>query len=196
MPDPATPAAPVIDPRELARSGGSVGGCWPLARLPRLADTLTDTAGEVEWSLSGQSLRRADGGADLHLALGLRAQVRLRCVRCLEPVAVSLDEDRRYRLVGSEQQALAQDPEDDEFDLLAITPRLDAIELLEDEVIMALPLAPRHDDCRAPGPRAGNPAGRAAAGGTAPDGEPERPNPFAVLARLRRAGPGSDENPA
>ena len=125
-----------------------------------------------------------------------RAQVRLRCVRCLEPVAVSLHEDRRYRLVGSEQQALAQDPEDDEFDLLAITPRLEAIELLEDELIMALPLAPRHDECRAPGPGAGSPAGRAAAEGAAPDGEPERPNPFAVLARLRRADPGNDENPA
>ena len=196
MSDPASPAAPVIDPRELARSGGSVAGRWPLARLTRLADTLTDTDGEVDWSLSGQSLRRADGSADLHLALSLRAQVRMRCVRCLEPVPVSLDEERRYRLVASEQQALAQDPDDDEFDLLAITPRLAAIELLEDECIMALPLAPRHADCRAPGAGGKGPAADPAAGGGATRDEPERPNPFAVLARLRRPGPGSDENPA
>ncbi|MBU6272942.1 MAG: DUF177 domain-containing protein [Betaproteobacteria bacterium] len=198
MTDPASPAATVIDPRELARSGGSVGGRWPLARLPRLADTLTDTEGEVDWSLSGQSLRRADGGADLHLALSLQARVSLRCVRCLEPVPVAIDEERRYRLVANEQQALAQDPDDDEFDLLAVTPRLAAIDLLEDELIMALPLAPRHEDCRPPGS-----SDRLVGAGPADrdDGaqaESGRPNPFAVLARLRRPnpGPGSDENPA
>ena len=63
-----------------------------------------------------------------------------------------------------------------------MVPRLDLRARVEDELILEQPLVPRHEgDCPQPLPLASTPAA-----------EPEaRPNPFAVLAALRKAGNGA-----
>jgi uncharacterized protein len=57
--------------------------------------------------------------------------------------------DRPFRFVSSEQAAEAEDDQAEE-DLLVATPSFDALTLIEDELILALPLVPRHDDCLPP----------------------------------------------
>ena len=71
--------------------------------------------------------------------------------------------------------------EDDasEEDLLVMTPQFDLLALLEDELLMALPLVPMHDEC--PVMPAFN-AGRL----EMPDDIPEKPHPFAALAQLKK----------
>jgi len=177
---------PVIDTDAFARGGSTLSGRWPAARLPRLLDMLLDEQPLVRWSLEGERTRRADGGADSHLALAFEAQLRVRCVRCLEAVEVEVRERRHYRTVVSESVAEREDPQSEDVDLLVASARLDVLELLEDEVIMALPLAPRHLHCAAP---ATGVAAGAASMPDAPD-EAQRPNPFAALAHLRRDDPG------
>lgn len=181
------PSRPTVDTREFARTSSRIGGGCAVARLARLADLLADGGGEVQWELAGESARRADGGSDAHLALSFGATLRLACVRCLEPVAVRVEEHRHYRMVVSESIAEREDLESEDFDLLCHDPRLDVLGLLEDEVIMALPIAPRHADCERP---AG--AGAATAAADAGADEP-RVHPFAALASLRRGSgePGS-----
>ena len=72
--------------------------------------------------------------------------------------------------------------EESEDDVLELPPRLDLHALVEDELILALPLVPRHE--RLPG-------AAARAGGTdAPEDDAPAPHPFAALAALRRRGPG------
>jgi uncharacterized protein len=180
---PPNSSRPTIDTRDFTRSASRTAGACAIAGLGRLADLLADTQGDVRWELAGESARRADGGSDAHLALSFGATLRMGCVRCLEPVAVQVDERRHYRMVVSESIAEREDLESEDFDLLCHDPRLDVLDLLEDEVIMALPIAPRHADCQPPA-EAGAPA--AAAGDD--DGQ-ERVHPFAALASLRR-GPG------
>jgi uncharacterized protein len=165
-----------IDTTEFTRRGDAADGEWPVARLPRLASMLADDSGTVRWRLSGSVHQSVDGGRHRLLGLSLQTTVAMRCVRCLEPVAVPVAMQRDYRLVTSEGQAVREDPDDDDFDILVASPRFDVAELIEDEMVMALPFAPRHDDCQPPPVPAGEPE---------PLDEPA-PNPFAALQRLRR----------
>ena len=80
---------------------------------------------------------------------------------------------RRFRFVRSEEEALRLD-EESEDDVLVLPARLDLLEFLEDELILALPIVPRHDACPSPLPLAALTSQEAPA-----------PNPFAALAALR-----------
>ena len=70
------------------------------------------------------------------------------CARCLEPVAVhELHTDTRFRFAASEQQAAAEDREAEGEEVIAGSPHLDLAALVEDEAILALPMAPVHSAC-------------------------------------------------
>ena len=64
--------------------------------------------------------------------------------------------------------------------VLALTPALDLADLIEDELLLALPLVPRHDVCPAPLPVPDN--------ADVPE-EDEPVNPFAALAALKTKPP-------
>jgi len=87
--------------------------------------------------------------------------------------------ERRIFFVDGEDAAAALDAESED-DVLASTPALDLAELIEDELLLALPLVPRHDRCPEPLPRA-----------LVEDDPQTGPadNPFAVLAALKRGPP-------
>lgn len=194
----ASAARPWIDLREFARAGGELGAAAALADLPRLASLLAGDDGGLDWRLTGEQRPRAEGGTDAFLGLRLRGRVRLACVRCLEPVEVELDESRRFKIAATETQAEREDADAEEYDVLSQVPRFDVLELVEDEAIMALPIAPRHEDCALPAP-SGARAGREAAGGApreaepAPEDDGARPNPFAVLESLKRRRRGNGD---
>jgi uncharacterized protein len=181
-----------VDVAALARSGGRLEGAWPLAELERLRGLVLqeadDAAAEVAWSAAG-TMRAAPGGEpELWLELQARVPVRLQCQRCLQPLAQVLAVERRLRFVrgADEAERLDAESEDDVLELLA---RQDLRELVEDELILALPLVPRHDACPEPlvplvQPGVGPAIGVAGAAATDDDGSAE--HPFAALAALRR----------
>jgi uncharacterized metal-binding protein YceD (DUF177 family) len=73
----------------------------------------------------------------------------MECQRCLTPVDVPLAVERSFRFVADEATAEALDDESEE-DLLALSREFDLRELIEDELLMALPVVPRHDECPRP----------------------------------------------
>jgi uncharacterized protein len=176
---------PILDTHEFTRRGDSIDGDEPVSGLSRLVTLLADPSGAIAWRLAGRSVLGADGSRTPYLDLDFSGTVRMHCVRCLEPVTVTLEERRGYRLVATEEQAEREDPDEDELDLLVSSRRFDLGALIEDEAIMALPAAPAHDDCQAP---------ERATGSVRPVvASPTRPNPFAALGALRgaAAGPGA-----
>jgi uncharacterized protein len=96
-------------------------------------------------------------------------------------VQEEIDIDRWIRFVDTESEAAALDVDSDD-DVLALPRHLDARELIEDELLLALPLVPRHEVCPEPLPVPD------AAAEPAAEVEAERPNPFAALAALKRGG--------
>jgi uncharacterized protein len=140
-----------------------------------LAATPVDAT--AAWSVQG-SLKPVTGGApQMWLHLRASATVLLQCQRCLQDMTEALVVDRHIRFVRTEAEAARLD-EDSEDDVLALVPRLDLQELFEDELILTVPLVPRHSQCPKPLVVA------AVAQAEALDDAP--PHPFAALAALKR----------
>jgi len=173
-----------LDVRAFAGAGGSLGGEWPQSGFTRLADSLMPTPGDslpppATWTASGERRRPAGAVPETWLRLQTRCAVTLQCQRCLQPMVEDVVIDRRLRFVDDEDDAARLD-EESEDDVLVASRSLDLHALLEDELILALPLVPRHDVCPQPLPMGAD-------GGEAAD--EAQPNPFAALAALRRPPP-------
>jgi uncharacterized protein len=173
------------DPRRLdvaafAAAGASLEGDWPLAGMRRLQESVAarpeaDPAAVVAWRAGGERTPPRGHAPQVWLHLAASAEVTMICQRCLGPMAVPLRVERRFGFVEGEAQAAALDAESDD-DVLALDRSLDLHALVEDEVLLALPLVPRHADCSPPGTSADD--------AVAPEAAIE--HPFAVLESLRR----------
>lgn len=177
------------DPRRLnvpafARDARTLEGEWALVSFARLSTSLWPSpkdAGRVAtWQAVGSEHAVPGAAAQPRLHLTARLEVSLQCQRCLQPMTGLLQIDRRFRFVADEAEALKLDEETDD-DVLVSSREFDLHELLEDELILALPIVPRHQSCPEPLqlPGAEDPA--------AVESD-ARSNPFAVLARLKGGG--------
>jgi len=137
-----------LDAKAFAQAGASLSGQLPVSACARLRQELREPVGDaaIDWQASGEYRSAADGILRPALHLGARAGVLLTCQRCLEAVAVPLVIDRHFVFAPDEATAEALD-DASEDDVLALVPAPDLLELLEDELLMALPLVPRHEQC-------------------------------------------------
>ena len=169
-----------LDVEALAHEGASLEGQWPAIDLTRLSDAAASDAPasgwpNVRWSLEGEERARRGSEPEVWLHLKAEAEVQLTCQRCLRPVHEHLQLDRSILFVRSEDEAASLDV-DSEDDVLALPRHMDAKELIEDELLLALPLVPRHDVC--PKPLIASTDEEALAD--------EKPNPFAALQALKK----------
>ncbi len=150
-----------------------------LQNLERLAQEAHGLAPDSVVSWQARAELRPQAGADDQIWLHLQAQttVPLTCQRCMGAVAMPLEVDQWYRFVADEDIAMTEDDQSEE-DLLVMEPQFDLLAVLEDELLMALPLVPMHEQC----PVA--PVLSAGEGDIGPDAA-EKPHPFAVLAQLK-----------
>lgn len=176
-----------LDVASFAADAAALSGEWPGIALERLAESQSPPQDVpldvVRWQVHGERRAVTGGEAELWLALSADTRVWLSCQRCLQPFEVPLALARRIRFVRGEAQAEALDAELED-DVLALSRTLDLRELVEDELLLALPLVPRHGSCPQPLPMS-------AAGEEPVDEAAERPHPFAALKALKTAR-GSD----
>lgn len=160
--------------RKLVASGGRLTGTVALAQLQRLGTVLLSSGGVVEVELRGtvdeEGFRLVTGS--------VRGSLQLECQRCLQPMRHDVDATFALALVWRDEEIAALPPSVD--GLVVGTDPYDLYDLVEEELLLALPLAPRHEDaCQVPGFE------------PEPDEHPEpaAPNPFSALAGFKR---GSD----
>lgn len=167
-----------LDVETFAKAGASLHGHWPVAQLRRLHDAVVNRenpTAPVTWRARGESRPVRVGGAQVWLHIEADTAVELECQRCLKAVQTKVHAQRSFLFVAGESAAAELDA-NSEDDVLALTRTFDLCGLIEDELLLELPLVPRHDACPVPLP-------------LPPDAEsPEEatPNPFAVLAALKR----------
>jgi len=175
-----------LDVPAFARDAAELRGEWSPMAMSRLADsaaaeTPAATWPAVQWSLRGERREASGAAAQTWLHLEASAVVSLTCQRCLQPVQESMQLERSYRFVRDEKEAAELDI-DSEEEVLALTRSLDVLDLVEDELLLSLPLVPRHETCpqplQVPADVAELSEQEAAAS--------ERPNPFAALAALKK----------
>ncbi|MBM7060995.1 DUF177 domain-containing protein [Pseudomonas sp. UL073] len=167
------PIPPHVDPRKLADRGATLNGEVPLADLPRFCDPLADNLGAVRARLV---FEREERGAVV-IRSTLDAEVKMVCQRCLELVTLPIHSECDYAVVreGANTQSVPKG-----YDVLEVgEDPLDLLGLVEDELLLALPIVPLHDpkDCQQPvGLDEPEPS----------EDEVTRSNPFSVLAQLKR----------
>ena len=164
----------VVDALRCCQQQAVVQGEVPLSALPRVAaqlqlSTEALAAVHLDFSVDEQGRRRIAGT--------VTATLPLQCQRCLDVVELAVSSELALALVWTEEKA-AQLPRTLDPVLMA-EPELDLYALVEEELLLALPLVPQHPvgQCAAPAiPDAAE--GEALA-------EPEKVNPFQVLASLK-----------
>ena len=81
------------------------------------------------------------------LRLQVRGTLQLRCQRCLEPLPFEVDADELLVLAATLAEIHAEPADADAPDRVVAGKEMPVRELIEDELILALPYAPRHEDC-------------------------------------------------
>ena len=170
----------LIDNLAFAARGERLQAALPLTDFPRLCELLiaqqskpadgakpiTAPVGEIEFTLTGE--KNVLGQSFLHLSL--EAKLTTSCQRCLSEMPLTLALDFHYLVTNVDDDALEELEAEigDEFDIQEVSQAMDVKLLIEDEVILALPIAPAHEsDCAPVTMQSG-----------------EKPNPFAVLKGL------------
>lgn len=160
-------ARPFIDSLDFAKNGKKISGEEPFAGLPRLREELESPDGVLRYSVQGGVNKQGVPFLDVNMS----GDCILRCQRCLgalgHPVRIAT------RLLLREQSELdALEDSEEEHDSILAEPRLDVLDMLEEEILLSLPISPRHEsgECQA---KDGDGAGKG------------KENPFAALANLK-----------
>ncbi len=157
-----------IDSLDFARNGMELRGEVAVAEMPRLQDMLAAPEGRVSYVLRGV---RGKLGEPM-LELTLEGSCQLRCQRCLQALAYPISMTSRL-LPVPEDQLDASLPDEDDVERIPAQAAMDELDLVEEEILLGVPLAPMHElgACKA-----------AVATEPAP---PEARRPFEVLGGLK-----------
>lgn len=152
--------------------GLQICGNMPQYLLPRLMASCTDQAGwvslDLQFEKSHDGLRQMRGSVKTNLAVI--------CQRCLQPMTIDIEAKPRVVFVGT-SEGLSELTADTEA---IITDKPVALaQLVEDELLLALPMMPKHEFGRCSCNTAGN---------TEQQGRQAKGNhPFTVLSHLKQA---------
>lgn len=135
----------LIDGFEFAAAGAKQQGALPLSSFPRLGDLLVSDAGQAAYAVEG--VRDAWGRPSLEVKV--QATLQVRCQRCLEPMALEVDTESLLVLAATQAEIEADVVGPDAPDRVVAGKDMPLADLVEDELILALPYAPRHESCTA-----------------------------------------------
>src|SRR5579862_161730 len=162
-------AAVRFDAFKLAAGGDVLSGKVNARQFQRVADHLADEPQDasVAWRIEGG----LDPSGRPALTVLVDGAVPLICQRCLHPFAWKVEQRTVLLLARNEAELVSLDNEEPEVVLADLA--LDALTLVEDELLLSLPFSPRH------------PEGDCAAHIAPPIAEPQKPSPFAQLNALK-----------
>jgi uncharacterized protein len=166
-------ALPVsVDPVRLADQDAQLRGTLPIARMKRLVSMCVSDAGEAQLELH---FRRETESGLRRITGRIEAVVRIRCERCMEPFALPLTAEVDLLLAPPGSGELAG-----ESDVLEAAGPISLSEMVENELILAMPMVPMHPADQCPSALAAGKTGKEDA-----STETHQDNPFGVLAALR-----------
>lgn len=145
-----------LDIAAFARTLGELSGRLTLpvdegvlkSRFTRLWAEAFDQSGvhQLNWMARGELRVGPQGQAQAWLYLEAQAVLPMQCQRCLGTVDAAVAAQRWFRFVEDEIAAAAEDDAAEE-DVLVLSARFDLLALVEDELLMALPMVPKHETC-------------------------------------------------
>ena len=153
----------IIHNLEFAEAKQTLAGEIDTANCERLAETLSASGkvANINFKLTGAAKQLRNPSLHLHI----EAKLPVTCQRCLDEMQVQLNLDFNYIIC---KELPIETDENDDTDWLEAAPDMNVQALIEDELLLAMPIAPMHaHDCSQQSMQSG-----------------EKPNPFAVLKGL------------
>jgi uncharacterized protein len=135
----------VIDAFEFCRNNGYREGVTPVAELPRLAADCADQSGDIAWAIQGGQTKQGYPS----MTLSVSGPVKLVCQRCLAPFSYDIDSSTMLVLGKNDADAdeIEEILDDESIDVIVGSQSCDIMQLIEDEALLALPQAPKHEVC-------------------------------------------------
>lgn len=132
-----------IDVRKLTQQQGQVKGVTALSNLPRLAEFASDkTEQPVEVLLD--FFRDEEGRQCIRGQVS--AQLVVTCQRCLKPMVQVVASNIDLVIVRSDDENRSLSSEQDGWQVS--DDQIELATLLEDEILLAMPIVALHDDCQ------------------------------------------------
>ena len=156
-----------IEPERLAVTGELITGQIDQVEMPRLASLVSSTAGQVNFSLA---FRKGTQG-EIQITGNLKTTLTMQCQRCLASMKLVLNNPISIRVVRNKDELESLDS--DFEPILANKGKILLLELIEEEVILGLPIAPMHPQSACP------------ATGKTSQYTAKKENPFATLSKLK-----------
>jgi len=163
-----------FDAFDVARRGATLSGTADVAKMPRVADRLAEGADDGSAKVSWRIIGTGDAQGRPALAIELHGSVPLECQRCMQAFIWPVEQRTTLLLARDERELGMLDADDDTLEVILADAPQETLTLIEDEVLLALPFAPR---CERPG----------CAGEPLHSRDPDMPKPsaFAALAGLK-----------
>lgn len=135
----------VIDAFGFARQKEQREGQIAVAEMARLLEDCADQSGTIHWRVVGDVHKLDVPQLNLHVA----GEVQLTCQRCLQAFAFEIDSNSSLMLAKDDEHADEIDAllDDESLDVIVASQEFNLFELIEDEALLALPLAPKHETC-------------------------------------------------
>ncbi len=135
----------VIDAFDFSRLKERREGDVLVADLARLSAESVNKSASLHWTLQGG----ADSLNHPQLILSVSGSIELMCQRCMAPLKFAVESESILILAKTDERADEIDAllDDDNVDVIVGSKALNVMELVEDEALLAIPLAPKHDVC-------------------------------------------------
>lgn len=134
-----------FNPLDFARNGESGQLILPVSHFKRFSALLSDDSGEVSAQVRFHQERFAGSQARAVGSGTLSTQANVVCQRCMKPMTIDIDCEFKLAFVASEEQA-DELPEDVDPVLMDEHNEINAVDFLEDELILQLPISTLHAD--------------------------------------------------
>ena len=144
----------VINSLEFSRNAKVLRGKIAAADLQRLRDYLHSADGVIEYELSGAV--DPEGKSLLHLVI--KGKLYLKCQRCLEALEHDVNLVSDLLLIENQQEFPEITEENEAVDCILAQAEMDVLALLEEDIILKLPISPMHGTCSVAGHTGGEAA--------------------------------------
>ena len=123
-------------------------GFLALDTLPRVALEAAERSADdgFEWAVQSFFDGVVGGEPRLKMNLNLKGQMHLICQRCMQPCLVQIDESQQFVFLANEALADAFPMENDALEPLVASAQFDLLGTIEDEILLSLPLIPKHPE--------------------------------------------------
>ncbi len=137
---------PFIDSLDFARNGQRISGEISVTQLPRLLDVLKNQQSVLHYTIQGG----VDRFGCALLDVSINGTCQLLCQRCMNNMDYLVQITTRL-LLRNQASLDALDDEEEMFDSILADAQMDILDLLQDEIVLSLPIAPKHQigDCQA-----------------------------------------------